>query len=77
MTVTLDFDRTLTSTYGLQGWLDGDCPARQHPHRSGHRPEYYCVLGGDHGCESDFSTGFCVAGRTLRPSWRTPWTGWA
>ena len=48
VTVTLDFDGTLTSTYPAYG--DGwTVTARRHPHQSGHGAGVLLpVLGGDH-----------------------------
>ena len=51
VTVTLDFDGTLTSTYPDYGDGWTVTAARRHPHRSGHGPGILLpVLGGDHGC---------------------------
>ena len=51
VTVSLDFDGTLTSTYPDygEGWTVTAAP-RRHPHRPGHRPYLLLpVLGGGHG----------------------------
>ena len=75
----LDFDGTLTSTYPAygDGWTVTARPDGTLTNPATGR-EYYCLFWGgitEAGTTSPPASAW--RGRTLRPSWRTPWTDWA
>ena len=79
VTVTLDFDGTLTSTYPAygDGWTVTARPDGTLTNPATGR-EYYCLFWeGITERSMTFPPASAWQGRTLRPSWRTPWTGWA
>ena len=76
VTVTLDFDGTLTSTYPNygDGWTVTARPGGTLTDPA--TGEYYCLFWEDQRAEYDFPPASAWQGRT--PAFlETPWTGWA
>ena len=78
VTVTLDFDGTLTSTYPDygDGWTVTARPGGTLTDPATGR-EYSCSGRGSRMRSTTSPPASAWRGRTPRPSWRTPWTGWA
>ena len=79
VTVTLDFDGTLTSTYPDygDGWTVTARPDGTLTDPATGR-EYYCLFWeGSPRRSTTFPPASAWRGRTPPLSWRTPWTGWA